>query len=371
MKIDSNAYSPYKAVHHADRLDTLRKGDQPVPVQVQLIISDLCNHNCSFCAYRMEGYTSNQNFGEWDAVNNMINNNPNRMIPFEKCTEILDDCVELGVKALQFTGGGEPTVHPKHKEIFEYTIEKGLDLSLVSNGTVMRDGVPEILAQGSWVRFSVDAGNSSSYASIREVPESFFDKTLSNIRKVVEAREKEADSSLVIGVGFVVTKENWKEIYEAVRTYSDLGVDNARLSAVFTPEDFEYHKEYYEEAKELVLKAQQDFETEDFKVFNLFGDRAEDLIQHNPDYDFCGYMHFNVYIGGDLKVYTCCNNAYSTLGDMGSLEEQRFKDYWNSSEKLSNYASFNAKACSRCMFNNKNKFINYLIESDPVHVNYV
>jgi len=371
MEIDHNAYSPYKAAHHVDRIQSLRDGEQPSPVQVQLIISDLCNHNCSFCAYRMEGYTSNQNFGEWDAVTSMINNNPNRMISYEKCCEILDDCVELGVKALQFTGGGEPTVHPKHKEIFQYTIDNDLDLSLVTNGTVMRDGVPEILAQSKWVRFSIDAADPKTYASIREVPEAFFDKSLSNIKNVVAAREEESNSDLIIGVGFVVTKENWKEIYEAVKIYSNLGVDNARISAVFTPEDFEYHKEYYDEAKALVLKAQQDFETDEFKVFDLFGDRVEDLVQQAPDYNFCGYMHFNVYIGGDLKVYTCCNNAYSTLGEMGNLENQSFKDYWVSNEKLNNYGSFNANACARCMFNNKNRFINYLLEPDPVHVNYV
>ena len=61
-------YSPYKAIHHLDKLAQMKKGEQPVPAQVQLIISDLCNHNCSFCAYRMEGYTSSQNFGEWDDV---------------------------------------------------------------------------------------------------------------------------------------------------------------------------------------------------------------------------------------------------------------------------------------------------------------
>ena len=256
----------------------------------------------------------------------MINNNPNRMIPYEKCIEIIDDCADMGVQALQYTGGGEPTVHPKHKEIFQYTIDKGLDLALVTNGTIMRKGVPEILAQGKWV---------------------------------------------VIGVGFVVTKENWREIYDAVEIYSKLGVDNVRISAVFTPEDFHYHREHFKEAKELTRLAKKDFETKDFLVFDLFGDRILDLQQHRPDYEFCSYMHLNTYIGGDLKVYNCCNNAYNDHGDMGSLEDQRFIDYWTSSEKIKKYAKFKANSCERCMFNTKNRFINYMIESNPLHVNYI
>tara|TARA_R110000796_G_scaffold195034_1_gene311483 strand:- start:226 stop:1341 length:1116 start_codon:yes stop_codon:yes gene_type:complete len=371
MKTDPNVYSPFKAAHHLDKIIELREGGQPVPLQVQLIIADLCNHNCSFCAYRMEGYTSNKNFGEWDAVKQMINNNPNRMIPVEKCKEILDDCADMGVKAMQFTGGGEPTVHPQHKELFQHTLDRGMDLALVTNGTVMREGVPEILAQGKWVRFSVDAGNAESYSQIREVPITYFDKTLDNIKKVVNARSENPESELVIGVGFVVVKENWTEIYDAVEKYSKLGVDNVRISAVFTPEDFDYFEEFYEEAKALAQKAKDDFETEEFKVFNLFGDRIGDLVLQRPDYDFCSYMHLNTYIGGDLNVYTCCNNAYNDHGDMGSLKEQRFIDYWLSEGKKEKYTKFKASSCERCMFNNKNKFINYMLEDTPVHVNYI
>jgi MoaA/NifB/PqqE/SkfB family radical SAM enzyme len=364
-------YSPFKLAHHQDKIASFREGKQPIPLQVQLIISDLCNHNCSFCAYRMEGYTSNQNFGVWDPVKNMINNNPNRMIPYEKCIEIIDDCVSMGVKAIQFTGGGEPTVHPNHDTLFKYAIDKGLDLALVSNAGIMREGVPETLSRGKWVRFSVDAGYKETYAKIRRVTESSFTKALWNISKVVNARNVNKDSELIIGIGFVVTKENWNEVYEATRVAKDLGVDNIRISAVFSPEDYEYHKQYYSQCKELILKAKAQFETPTFKVFNLFGDRVDDLIQHKPEYDFCSYMHLNTYIGGDLKVYTCCNNAYNLHGEMGSIKDRSFKDFWLSDEKVKNYFNFKASSCERCMFNNKNRFANYLIEANPKHVNFV
>jgi MoaA/NifB/PqqE/SkfB family radical SAM enzyme len=196
-------------------------------------------------------------------------------------------------------------------------------------------------------------------------------RPLGNIEKVVEARKNNPESDLVIGVGFVVTKENWREIYDAVEIYSNLGVDNARISAVFTPEDFDYFEEFYGEAKELVRRAKEDFETDEFKVFDLFGDRISDLQQHRPDYDFCSYMHLNVYIGGDLNVYTCCVQSYNEHGEMGSLKEQRFGDYWISESKKKKYEKFKASSCERCMFNNKNRFINYMIEDNPVHVNYI
>jgi len=366
-----NAYSPWKIAHHPDKIDQLRKKEQPVPLQVQITLSDLCNQNCSFCAYRMENYTTNQLFGEKDKITGLINNNPNRMIPYDKCIEILNDCKDMGVKALQYTGGGEPTVHPKHKEIFQHTLDLGLDLSLITNGVLMRPGMPEILSQGSWVRFSLDAAKKESYSSIREVSEDYFEKVLKHIKQVVDARNKNKESNLVIGIGFVVTQDNYKEIREAGEIAKDLGVDNIRISAIFTPKDFEYHKNIYPRAKEESAKLKSDLETEKFKVFNLFGDRIEDLIQQKPDYNFCGFMHLNTWIGGDLNIYTCCNNAYNEIGKMGSIKKMSFKEFWNSKEKKEKYKKFNAKGCERCMFNNKNRFIEYLIEDNPTHINYI
>lgn len=364
-------YSPFKAAHHQDKINEFKDGKQPVPLQVQLIISDLCNNDCNFCAYRMSGYTSNQNFGVLDPITNIVNNNPNRMIPYEKCIEIINDCVDMGVKAIQFTGGGEPTVHPKHAELFKYTVDKGLDLALVSNGNIIKDEVAETLARGKWVRYSVDAGNKESYSKIRKVTPQTFNKALGNISKVVKIRNNHKGSDLIIGVGFVVTKDNWGEIYDATKIASELGVDNIRISAVFTPEDYEYHKLYYPMCKELIIKAKADFTRKDFTVFNLFGDRVDDLIQHKPEYEFCSYMHLNTYIGGDQKVYTCCNNAYNLHGEMGSIKDKSFKDFWFSESKVKNYLKFKANSCERCMFNNKNRFINYLIENNPRHVNFI
>lgn len=367
----SNPYNPHKIVHHQDKIEEIKDGKQPIPLQVQLIISDLCNHNCSFCAYRMENYTSNQMFGTKDAITGIINNNPNRMISYEKCLEILNDCKDMGVKAIQFTGGGEPTVHPKHKELFQKTIDLNLDLALVTNGTRMLDGVPEILAKGTWVRFSIDAATKETYSLIREVSINYFDKAIENIQKVVAAKNNNPDSKLIIGIGFVVTKENYKEIYDGVELFSKLGVDNVRISAVFTPDDFEYHREIYPVARELSVKAKQDFTNKNFTVFNLFGDRVQDLIDEKPEYEYCGYMHLNTYIGGDQNVYTCCNNAYNLTGLMGSIKTQSFKDFWMSSEKVKKYGEFKASSCARCMFNNKNRFINYMLEKDALHKNFI
>lgn len=367
MDLNTDPYSPFKIVHHPEKLAEMKAGKQPIPIQVQLIISDLCNHSCNFCAYRLEGYTSNQHFGTVDPVTEAVNNNPNRMIPYEKCIEILDDFVTMGIPAIQITGGGEPTVHPKATEIFEAVIERNLDLALVTNGTLVPDKMLKPLSRAAWIRVSVDAGRETTYAWTRKVPASFFQRTWDNIRRIAETKSEKT----LLGVGFVITRDNHNEIYECAELAKASGADNFRISAAFTQDDFEYHKPHFEVATAMARKAVADFASPKFKVFNLFDDRINDLKQQRPDYSFCAYMNLNVYIGGDLKVYRCCNTAYNSLGEYGDISKQRFKDFWPSEAKEKDFKKFDAHSCARCMFNNKNRFINYAISPDAKHINYI
>lgn len=364
-------YSAYKIVHHINVINNLKNNIQSAPVQVQMIISDLCNQDCKFCAYRLENYASNQLFKVIDPITHLVNNNPNRMISKDKCLEILDDCVEIGTKAIQFTGGGEPTVHPHHIEIFTKTLDLGLDLALVTNGMIVKEQLPEILSRSKWVRFSIDSSNSKSYSKIRRTSENSYHKVLNNIEKVVKERNNYKDSDLIIGIGFVVTEDNHSEIYEATKIAKDLGVDNIRITAEFTVKDYTCHDKYYIESRDLARQSKEDFEDSKFVVFNLFGERIQDIIDEQPEYEICGYMHVNTYIGGDLNVYRCCNTAYNKQGLIGSIKEQRFKELWFSEEKINNFNNFKAHSCEKCTFNNKNRLINYMLDENPLHVNYI
>lgn len=362
-------YSPLKIFHHRKQLDVIRDGGQPNPLHVQIILSDLCNQSCHFCAYRMEGYTSNQLFGVV-GDDGRVNNNPNRMIPYVKVTEILEDCKTLGVRALQFTGGGEPTVHPQHLEILNTAVNMGFDVSLVTNGVVQKHGIIETIGRLSWVRFSVDAGTKETYASLRKTNSHNFAKVWTHIQDTCEHIRMSKTDTLV-GVGFVVTEENWREVYKAAQLAKDAGAANFRISAVFQPGDEKYFGAFYKECAALCQEAVRTLDSQTFKVFNMFGDRLDDLRQSHPDYSFCGYQHFTTYIGADLNVYRCCNTAYNDLGTLGSIKEQRFKTLWESEEKRKNMEAFDATDCPRCQFNGKNKTIAYALTEDPTHVNFV
>lgn len=351
-----SAYSSLKAAWHLDKISELREGKQVVPSQVQLIISDLCNQNCHFCSYRSELGFSSEEFGE--DTGKGFTMNPNRKIPTDKVIEILDDCANLGVKAIQFTGGGEPTVHPDHLKIFSHAQGLGLKTGLVTNGVLLKPH--PVYEKMDWIRVSLDAGTPESYKNIRE-NDSFT--------KVVNKLDWIAKLPGVIGIGFVVTKENYKEITQCCQIAKDKGIAYVRLSAMFSSDGFSHYDEIHGLIMEEINKSMR-LKTDSFDVINLYTNRIEDLQIGKPDYEFCGYQQFNVYIGGNQKVYRCCTTAYTHHGEIGDLTNQSFEEWFYSGYKKGKIDNFLASSCHHCQFNDKNKVINYLL-SEPLHVDFV
>ncbi len=347
-------YSPYKLVHHLDKIQQIKNGEQVNPVQVHLVPANACNQKCSFCAYRMEGSSSNQKFIE------------SNIIPTPKLLEIIDSLHSMGVKAVQFTGGGEPLIHPGIKEAIRKTKEYGMEIALVTNGVLLDDELIDLLKDVSWVRISMDAAISETYQRTRKKND--FDLVINNIKKLAKVK-----TSTILGIGFVVNKDNWQEIYIAAKLFKELGVDNIRLSAIFTPDGISYFDEFLAEAKWLAKETKEVLETDKFTVFNLFNDRVADLFTVKQDYDSCYLKDLVPYIGADLNVYTCCILAYNNMGLIGSIKTLTFEELWQFTGKKIFYENHNPKKHCQlpCMFREKNNFLNYCVKKDVKHINFI
>lgn len=354
----NNAYSHLKAFRHPDVLHSIQSGVPARLPHVELVLADVCQQHCSFCAYRLKGYAPNQLFDE------------KRMMPYGKSLEIIDDCAEIGVQAIQFTGGGEPTVYPNFENVLLRTISRGLKFSVVSNGVRITQELAKVIVQGSWVRISLDAGTEETYCKIRKVRGDHWHKAnqaIDNLRVARDAHETQC----TIGVGFVVTPENWHEIFLAAERAKLWGADNFRISAQFSQEDEKLFAGFYKEAAQLAAEAEK-LSDEGFKVYNRFPDRVGDLVGGGPTDQLCGYQFFTTYIGADLGVYRCCGYAYNERGLVGSLKDQRFKDFWMSQERFNNQINFDGRGCERCQFRRQNSAIAYAVDPQPqLHEEFV
>tara|TARA_Y100000294_G_C8557985_1_gene337926 strand:+ start:881 stop:1795 length:915 start_codon:yes stop_codon:yes gene_type:complete len=299
---------------------------------------------------------SSQNFNEGDEMST------------GKLLEILDSCHKSGVKAIQYTGGGEPLLHPGIKKAFRKTISYGMEMALVSNGMRLDEELIDILSNVAWVRISVDSATGGTYSILRRTKAAIFEKVIKYTEKLAKKKR-----GTVLGIGFVVSRENYREIYDACKLFKDLGVDNFRISATFTPLGVKYFDGILEEIQDIAKKAKSELEDDNFTVFNLFNDRIGDLFYGVQNYDFCPMKELVPFIGADLKVYTCCILAYNDLGYIGSIENQTLEELWHSQEKQEFYKKHSPKVYCQlpCMFEKKNDFINYCINKDAKHINFI
>lgn len=355
LHVQEGAYRADKILWHKDRMDAFKRGEPIAPVTVHFVISDLCNHDCGFCSFRMENNLQNALFGvDRDGKRN---NNPSRRIPTEKCMEMLEDFADLGVRGIEYTGGGEPTIHPDCGRIFKRGLDLGLDSSLVTNGQRIPTGLDRSLLRFSWIRFSIDAGNAESYARVRRISARHFEQTLANASRLI-AKRRESGSDTTIGAGFVIWRENWSEIREAVKLYKSIGFDSVRLGAIFnSTEKLDHFDGWAEDAAEMCASAKREFEDENFRVHDNFRARLDDLSDDGrPDYSRCRYQELVAYVGGDQKLYRCCDTAYNPIGYLGDLSTTRFKTLWTSLGATGAFDDFQAdETCEFCMFNARNR----------------
>ena len=137
-------------IWHSEKLKAMRDGDITAPIYVRLKPTNKCNHHCSFCSYDpIEGDTSVRD----DMKDRKAE------IPQEKLMEILSDFRDMGVKAVTYSGGGEPLLHPNITEAMEKTLKYGVDLSIITNGQRLNGDRAKVLANAHWVRISSDASD--------------------------------------------------------------------------------------------------------------------------------------------------------------------------------------------------------------------
>jgi len=358
-----NVYAPTKAAWHIDRIADLRAGRQAVPVSIQLIPSDYCNQDCSYCAYRASDGLSVAEFGGPDKAGKHTHN-PLRMIPTAKLREILKDAADLGVKSVTWTGGGEPTAHPDHMELFEYALDLGLECSMNTNGVVLRAGWQDVLPRFTYVRFSFDGSTAEEYAAIRQVPLNSFQKVLGNIAAVVN-EVKARDTACVVGVGYIVTPQYHASTSRAVELLRDTGVDYARLASMQSTNGSAVYGDQLDAARSSVNSA-CNLARPGFDVVNLF-DTALGKRMSDP---FCGFQQFVLYVGGNQKIYRCCYVAYSQVGDIGDLKTQSLRQWFESQAKHDAIDSFDARSCDSCPLMEKNEAILAMLNPPP-HVNFV
>ncbi len=346
-------YSSLKFLRFTDHLEALRNERMVAPVHVRIKPTNTCNHHCWYCAYRTDDLQLGADMVEKDRI------------PEAKMAEITDDLIAMGVKAVTFSGGGEPLLYRALPETVERLAQGGVKVATLTNGTNLRGRMADAFATfGTWVRISVDAWDDDSYTRSRGARPGEFTRLLDNIQAFV-AR----GSRCVLGVSFIVGHDNHTHIAEVCTRLRDLGINHVKVSGAVVGNDGASNNAYHASIKDEVsrqLEVARRLQTADFTVLDHYHELSELFAK---SYSSCPFLMFLTVIGADLSVYTCQDKAYTADGILGSLRGQSFRDFWFSEDNRRQLFAFNPSvSCSHhCVSHAKNLSIHEYLNIDADH----
>lgn len=350
-------YSNLKIFAHAQALNDIGDGKRIAPIYIRMKPTNYCNHKCYYCSY------ADHALGLRDSVNRKD------QIPWEKMQEIISDISDMGVKAVTFSGGGEPLIYPYIVETMQKILDAGIDLSIITNGQLLKGKRAEVLANAKWVRISFDSANAETYAKVRQLPLEAFEEVCDNIRTFSKIKQDTCE----LGVNFVINHENAEQTYDMAKLLKGLGVNHIKYTARVTKDLFEYHKPFKQSVIEQIHRAKEEMENKSFRVINKYEGDFDSALVFRRCYDKCYINRIFTVIAADSKVYFCHDKAYVKEGVVGDLKEQSFKELWFSEETQKRYQKFDPiKECNHhCVYDDRNELLNTFYSLDKNHINFI
>lgn len=356
MQQINNVYNDLKILCHPDKLDAILNGRRTAPLYVRIKPTNICNQNCWYCVYANDKVVENRSVDRRESI------------PWEKMQEIIMDLSEMGTKAVTFSGGGEPLCYHHIYETLELVRGKNIDYAMISNGQALDETAREALKDAKWLRISLDSVDREMYQKIRGVDT--YPIVIENIKKFA----KEKNDECVLGINFVVSKENYSSVYEMCNILSAIGVDNVKFSPLMVKGTIpEYHMQIKESIEEQLARAKDDFQNDKFTIIDKYTNDASFDKNFQKKCAHCYITEIFTVVGADCKVYYCHQRAYTQSGMIGSLENQTLKQLWFSDDTTKKLKQMVPQdECSfRCAFEERNELLDRLVNMDRRHINFI
>lgn len=131
-----------KYLQHTDVLHAIQYEDTFKPITIQLALCEICDSDCPFCSVAGRPLKS--------------------YIPWEQLKKMLVDFRNMGAKALEITGGGNPMLYRDRKanrninDVIFFAAALGFDIGIITNTEKFeRHLIPEVYHRINWIRVSL------------------------------------------------------------------------------------------------------------------------------------------------------------------------------------------------------------------------
>lgn len=307
---------------------------------VEVRNTDFCNEDCYYCFNRKStdlAYTRTS-------------------IPDELHRKMERDLLDLRTNYdcsffIRYTGSGEPLIHKRTLPSLIAFEQAGIPTALITNGSTLTSiTAAELGKYATFVRFSIDAANANTYASIRRCNKEMFYRTLEAIKTINRMRKT------LIGVTFLICRQNFTQIVEFCVLMKRIGVKVIWLRSMNDPDEFSATELIRIDTDIRRVRALNDDHFHVFAVqFSIY--RKVNTLHYRYDEKRCWSRFTKAVIQPNGDVIACLSHKDFVLGN---IYDTLFSEIWGGKRHIAFVKSGNYLACSQCIesrFNNSLEFM--------------
>lgn len=303
------------------------------PYHADLSPTDACNYECFFCNSAFVDRSKRLAWG-----------------PMERT---LNDMIEMGLKSVRLSGGGEPLIYPKIVPLLDMCLAHGIDVTNVTtNAFQLKDQVADRLLALKTTEIIVSFNDlgPQAYAATNGTNERAYDLVIENIKRFLADRRALGLHRPKVILQFFVWKGNHDRVEQMWDLGEELGVDHVYLRDMWgvgedkrmNPGELAIARRSIDRLVErdngagrLILAFDSEKLVDDQKTI------VEDWIEWNesnvswrremPDRaEYCYIAWYSTVIRGNGEVFPCCilstTPGYPALGD---VTKESFRDIWH------------------------------------------
>ncbi len=343
----------YPIPHPAVLKEILRQERPFAPLTAMIHITEHCNVRCEFCWYH--------SFLKKD-------NHRSQRMETSAVLDMIQELDLLGTRDITLSANGEPTNHPGFPSMVQAVKNRGMKLKVVTNLTLFSPTIAAALSRADHLIINLAATDPSSYQSIYAPKgHASFVQVIKNIQTLTRLQQQGGPQ---IKIGYVITKNSFRQIPEAVRLAHSCGAASIRFKFM-DPLDFTQPLILETQDRKWLLDKITDLLKEPQEIPNNLSDILQELSAPTVKDDgaretqehgrcFIGWLVIN--INEDGSVTLCCQNDHLIIGNW---KEKRLREIWEGEKAQEFRHSAKTKidfshplwhACMTCHYSNPNHY---------------
>lgn len=343
----SQFFYPVDVCYYVD----LIKRTEDSLVATEIWPSGFCNHHCVFCS------------------SDIFEPNSRGMLEANTLKRLISDLSALGNKLVRISGGGEPFMCSGLGSVIELVAEKNMHSLFITNGSLLNDKMINLLAQfASVVRVSLNGGNAKDYFRVHRADH--FDRVVNKMQKLASRRAQERrEDSLLLGVTFVITPQNFRHVSDAVAIVKSCGFD-----FIFIRGANPIRHRFIGPDRDLLYEQLQ--KSHEFKDSNFFVSgsitKLDGARGKKPLHPRCYVSNYRFFINSDGNVFSCFSAIMHKHEPYGNIYQDSIKNIWGNTHHLrtrmrllkGEFPGFCNRFCDHVEFNACVDWINEKIQKD-------